>query len=184
MNYTVKSIAQEFNTHNITWAVGGDYMLKRYDIVNNSNIIDIMVSEDSIIEALNIMNTIATKTKEENNEHFQTEVYASYKMGDTKVNIICNLKCDFTKPFEYDFDQEDINVSVDNNISQINYSYLLDWYIIYAAIDRTDIVEKIENYYQQGGFLDNARCKAKFDNIDYKNHTNHYNKLVQKLYHL
>lgn len=178
----IKELAKELNNKNVTWAIGGSHMLHRYGIVDNSNIIDIMVTKESIITAIEVMNGISEKLDLPNQDHFQTEYFSAYNMNGIQVNLISNFKCDFTEEFIYDFDQVDIQVSKDVSNESIYYCYLMDWYIIYNAVNRKDMIALIEEHYENGGFLDNARFKHKFNKLNHSSIINKYSELKHRIY--
>ena len=162
MKKIIELLAKEFNIRNLTWAIGGSFLLKRYGINIDFDELDIMVSEDSVEEMNKVMNDIALKLEVVNNENYQTDNYSCYQMENHTINIICNLKCDFEDSFTYSFDKEDINSIEISNNEKIYFSHLLDWYVIYQEINNKETMNLIEGYYENGSFLNNRRFSEKF----------------------
>jgi hypothetical protein len=184
MKRIMELVAKEFNKQNITWAIGGSYLLKRYGINDGFNELDIMVSTDSSIVANEIMNTIAEKLEVVNNENYQTDSYECYQIDDLTVHIISNLKCNFNESFSYKFDKEDINsIDISNN-EKIYFSHLLDWYVIYQEINNEETSNLIEKHYNNGAFLDNKRFENKFGMIDIPNVKDSITNFKKRIYHM
>ncbi len=182
MKKVIELIAKEFNKRELTWAIGGSYLLKRYGIEIGFDQLDIMVSEDSIEEVNKIMSELAEKLEVENNDNYQTDYYSSYQMVDQTINIICNLKCDFEESFIYSFDKEDINSNVKSNNEKIYFSHLLDWYVIYQETQSEEVLNLIETHYENGTFLNNERFTSKFGMSDIPFVKERYSNLKKRIY--
>lgn len=184
MKKIVELLAKEFNSRNVTWAIGGSFLLKRYGIDNGLGDLDIMVSMDSIEEASEIMNNIAENLEVINNDHYQTERFESYQLENHIINIIGNLKCNFNESFTYIFDKTDINsIDISSN-EKIYFSHLLDWYVIYQEINNKETSSLIEQYYGSGAFLDNKRFESKFGMINIPNVKDSLSSFKKRIYHL
>ena len=162
MKNSIITVARELNQRNIVWAIGGSELLKRYGITSTTNVLDIMVSRESIKDVLSIMDSIGTKQESINEPNYQTDHFEVYMINNQQVNIICNLKSNFVETFAYDFSVNDINVSEYLEEEKIYYSYLIDWYLIYSEVTLTNEVKAIEEYYMNGGFFNNNRFIEKF----------------------
>lgn len=182
MKKIIESLAKEFNKRNLTWAIGGSYLLKKYGINDGFDQLDIMVSEDSVKEMKIVMNEVAQKLDVVNNESFQTDHYSSYQMQNHTINIICNLKCNFKESFAYKFEKEDISTQYISNDVKIYFSDLLDWYVIYQEIDSTNTTKLIERYYESGSFLNNERFTNKFGMEDIPHVKDRYSNLTKRIY--
>jgi len=182
MKKIIESLAKEFNERNLTWAIGGSFLLKRYGINDGFDQLDIMVSEDSIDEIKGVMNDIAEKLGVVNNESFQTDHFSSYKIQNQTINIICNIKCNFKESFTYSFDKEDISTQYISNNVKIYFSDLLDWYVIYQEIDSARTTKLIERYYESGSFLNNTRFNNKFGMDDIPHVKDRYSNLKKRIY--
>ena len=182
MENLIRKIAKEFNKSNITWGIGGAYLLKRYGINTELNDIDILISEDSIEKVEEVMNRISVKQEIINDEHFHSAFYTVYEMDGVNVNIVSNLSSDFDEEFNYVFDQEDISVYEVQDNNRINYCHLMDWYIIYKEINRPSMSSSIETYYKDGGFIDNSRFNNKFGRINLDLLHKNFNKLKTLIY--
>lgn len=182
MKKIIESLAKVFNERNLTWAIGGSFLLKRYGINDGFDQLDIMVSEDSIKEMNIVMNDIAEKLDFVNNESYQTDHFSSYQIQNQTINIICNLKCNFKESFAYNFDKEDISTHYISNNVKIYFSDLLDWYVIYQEIDNTSTIKLIERYYESGSFLNNTRFNNKFGMEDIPRVKDRYSNLKKRIY--
>jgi|LGVE01.1.fsa_nt_gb hypothetical protein len=182
MKNIIKKLAKEFNKSNIVWGIGGSYLLKRYGINIDSNEIDILISEDSIDDVVEIMNSISAKQEFEDDEHFHSTFYAVYQINGININVISNLSYEYEEDFSYVFNQEDINVHEVEDNERINYCHLMDWYIIYKEIKMKTISSLIETYYKNGGFIDNSRFHKKFDLVNLSVLHKNYNKLRTMIY--
>lgn len=182
MKKIIESLAKEFNKRNLTWAIGGSFLLKRYGINDGFDQLDIMVSEDSVKKMNSVMNDMAEKLEVVNNESYQTDHFSSYQIQNQTINIICNLKCNFKDSFAYNFDKEDISTQYISNNEKIYFSDLLDWYIIYQEIDSTSTTELIERYYESGSFLNNSRFNSKFGMEDIPQVKDRYSNLKKRIY--
>lgn len=182
MKNIIKRIAKEFNKKEVVWAIGGSYLLKRYGIKSISSELDIMVSEESITNVLEIMEILAVKQKSVNSENFQTDFFEVYLVGGKTVNIISNLKSDFQEKFTYDFSKKDINIHELYDGESIYYGYLMDWYLIYCEIDLRDELSSVEEYYLNGGFFNNNRFVEKFRESNHALIDFNYSNLKSKIY--
>ena len=182
MKKIIELLAKEFNKRNLTWAIGGSFLLKRYGINIDFDELDIMVSEDSVEEINKVMNEIALKLEVVNNENYQTDYYSCYQMENHTINIICNLKCDFEESFTYSFDKEDINSIEISNNEKIYFSHLLDWYVIYQEINSKETMNLIERYYENGSFLNNRRFSEKFGMTNIPHVKDKYSSLKKRIY--
>lgn len=184
MKRIIEKLAKEFNMQNLTWAIGGSFLLKRYGIENGLKELDIMVSEDSVVEINNIMSNITKRLNVVNNENYQTEYYESYKHDDLIINVICNLKCNFNESFEYSFDKEDISTLEMYNNEEIYFCHLLDWYVIYQEINLVKTSNLIAKYYENGTFLNNERFEEKFAIANLSQIKDNYIGLKNRIYHI
>lgn len=182
MKNIIKKIAKEFNKREVVWAIGGSYLLKRYGIDSKSNALDIMVSEDTIVKALKIMDEFAVKQIVTDSEHFHSDFYEEYIFEGQAVNIVSNFKSNFKEKFTYDFTSKDISVSVVYKGETINYCYLMDWYLIYSEIDLRDELSLVEEYYLNGGFFNNNRFEEKFSPTNYAIVDLNYTNLRNRIY--
>lgn len=183
MRKTIEQIAKIFNQRELTWAIGGSYLLKKYGIENKLNHIDVMVSADSVKEMNEVMDVIANKLEVTNNDGFQTEHFTSYELNGEIINVIYNLKCDFNEPFTYSFNKNDIDTLEISNNEKIYFSHLLDWYVIYQEIDFKETTDLIENSFESGLFLDNPRFNEKFGLSMIPNTKSKYEYLKKRIYH-
>lgn len=184
MKETIELLAKRFNELNLTWAIGGSYLLKRYGINDGLNDLDIMVSEESVKRMNEVMSEHAVKLDVVNNENYQTDHYSSYIMDNKIINVICNLKCDFNESFTYTFGKEDINSHESSNNEKIYFGDLLDWYVIYQEIDKKETYKLIERYYESGSFLNNSRFNNKFGTTNIPQVKNRYSRLRKRIYHI
>ena len=95
MKNIIKRLAKEFNKKEVVWAIGGSYLLKRYGIDSKSDVLDIVISEDSIVSVSEIMNTIAVKQEGIESKNYQSDYYEVYLFDGQLVNIVSNLKSNF-----------------------------------------------------------------------------------------
>lgn len=176
MKNLISKVAKEFNQQNVVWGIGGSYLLQRYGIETDLNDIDILISEDSIHRVKDIMSRISIKQDTVIDEKFNSKFFAIYQINGTNINIISSLNYHFKEDFNYNFDQEDINIYENYGNQRINYCHLMDWYIIYKEINRKGISKSIEMYYKSGGFVDNRRFHQKFGlsklNLLHENYNN------------
>ncbi len=182
MKNIIKRLAKEFNKKEVVWAIGGSYLLKRYGIDSKSDVLDIVISEDSIVSVSEIMNTIAVKQEGIESKNYQSDYYEVYLFDGQLVNIVSNLKSNFEELFAYEFSKKDINVSEVYEGESIFYCYLMDWYLIYSEIDLRDELSLVEEYYLNGGFFNNNRFEKKFRPTNYAVIDLSYTNLMNKIY--
>jgi len=182
MKNIIKRLAKEFNKKEVVWAIGGSYLLKRYGIDSKSDVLDIVVSEDSIINVSKIMNTIAVKQNEVDSKNYQSDYFEVYLFEGQIVNIVSNFKSNFKEKFTYEFSKNDINVHEKYDGESVYYCYLMDWYLIYSEIDLREELSLIEDYYLNGGFFNNNRFEEKFRPTNYAVIGMNYTNLRNKIY--
>ncbi|MBU1092826.1 MAG: nucleotidyltransferase family protein [Firmicutes bacterium] len=145
MLFTLLSIAQEFNKENITWALGGSSVLKKYDLVDTVNDIDILVMQKDIEKANQILLSLGTSLPVPKNSQYLTTFFYSYKIREIKVDLMCDFKIKRGEQiYSYQFDESSICDTEDIAKEKIYYTTLEDWYVLYLLMGRGD-EQKIKN---------------------------------------
>lgn len=167
MLFALLLIAQKLNNENIMWALGGSNVLKKYDLVNSVNDIDIFVSEKDIKKANQILSSIGVKIDVKLDPNYLTTYFYSYKIMKFKVDLICDLKikCE-DEVYTYKFDELSITDSNDIAKENIFYTSLEDWYILYRLMGRDDEkVKNLEKYFQLRGIKHPKLLERALENV-------------------
>lgn len=148
MENIIKKIATLFNKENITWALGGSWVLKKHGLKDNPHDIDIIVVEGDIDKANEVLKQIGKPKKIEPLEKYKTKYFYEYIVDGVDVDIMCKFVIndkDFT--FEYLFDKQSISDVVYIDGVKINYSSIEDWYVLYRLMNREkDDLKAIQKY--------------------------------------
>lgn len=145
MMFALNMIAEQLNLAEITWALGGSNVLKKYGIVEDVSDIDIFVMEKDIERASKILAQLGTKLATTPTKKFETTYFYQYNIHHTQVDLICDFKIKYQDiVYTYVFDDQSI-VDYDQIAgTNIYYTSLEDWYILYHLMERDDN-EKIVN---------------------------------------
>ncbi len=148
MEEVLKKIAGLFNKANITWALGGSWVLKKHGFNRIPHDIDIMVVEGDIDRAKEIMETIGEETTNKPQGNYNTKYFFQYIVNGVEVDIMCKFIISYQgMPFNYLFDKQSISDVEYMGETRINYSSVEDWYVLYCLMDRPkDNLHEIEKY--------------------------------------
>lgn len=148
MEEVVKKIASLFNRANITWALGGSWVLKKHGFNKIPHDIDIMVVEGDIDRAKQIMEVIGTLKPSKPQGKYDTKYFFQYTVGDIDVDILCKFVIHYQgSTFNYLFDKQSISDVEYVEETRINYSSIEDWYVLYCLMERPqDHLHEIEKY--------------------------------------
>lgn len=168
MLFVLLLIAQKFNSEEIMWALGGSNVLKKYDLVDSVNDIDIFVSQKDIERANQILSSVGTKIPFVPNPNYLTTYFYSYKIKKFKVDLMCDFKIKFgDKVYTYLFDQSSITDSDDIAKEKIYYTSLEDWYVLYRLMGRNDDdkVKNLEKHFELHGIKHPKLLQRTLENV-------------------
>ena len=167
MLFTLLLIAQHFNKENITWALGGSHVLKKHDIVDTVNDIDILVMEKDIEKANQILSSLGTVVPVIKNPLYLTTYFYSYRIRKIKVDLMCDFKIKYNNQiYSYQFDEASIIDSDDIAKEKIYYTTLEDWYVLYRLMGRDDEkVKNLEKHFELHGIKHPALLKRALANV-------------------
>lgn len=148
MEDVLKKIAYLFNKANITWALGGSWVLKKHGLKKTPRDIDILVIEGDVDKAKQIMQNIGTLKPSKLQDKYGTRYFFQYLVDDVEVDIMCKFIIEYQDySFNYLFDKQSISDAEYLGETRINYSSIEDWYVLYCLMDRPkDSLREIEKY--------------------------------------
>ncbi|MBU1141214.1 MAG: hypothetical protein KKG64_01700 [Firmicutes bacterium] len=154
MLFTLHLIAQQLNKEKIIWALGGSNVLKKYGIIDQVNDIDILVMQNDIEKADQILSSLGNKISTPPSSLYLTSYFYQYEIRQIKVDLMCDFKIKYNNQvYTYIFDQSSIT-DVDHiaNID-IFYTSLEDWYVLYRLMKRNDEdkVKTLEKHFMLHG---------------------------------
>ncbi len=152
MKEVIRKISKLFNDNNIVWALGGSLVLKHYGLTTIANDIDILVSKESLRDAVRCMDLIGKGVRIPKDDFYKTNVLYRYLVDEVEVDIICGFKVLREELFVYDFDKHNIATIDSSPEGDVHYSSLEEWLLLYDVLGRDSKVELIKTYLEKNGF--------------------------------
>ncbi|OZM58678.1 hypothetical protein CIB95_03665 [Lottiidibacillus patelloidae] len=151
MNYTLSQIAKVLNEKNVTWAVGGSYLLRQYNLCNVVRDLDIFVAEEDIHEALKQLDMLGEGKKGTSKLPYGTEFFYNYVIADTSIDVMAKFKVFHEEgEYEHPFSSQSVNAFICIEGERIPLMEVTDWYVLYQLIPRRDEkVKAIERYFHE-----------------------------------
>ncbi len=148
MEEVLKKIANLFNRANITWALGGSWILKKHGFNRMPRDIDIMVIESDIDKAKEILTSIGEIKESKPQDRFNTKYFYQFIVSGVEVDILCKFIIYYKETtFHYLFDKQSISDVEYLGDIRINYSSIEDWYVLYSLMERPqNYLHEIEKY--------------------------------------
>lgn len=160
METTLKKIAYAFQRKRLTWGIGGSYLLKHYGLVNNVRDIDIVIAEEDIEGALDILDFFGERRELEQDAKFDTELFVSYVIEGTVIDVMCNIKIIYNDSFyQYKFDKDAIAEEVFIEGQKYPIMHLEDWYVLYYYMGRNERLNVLDGYIKSGQYFDFSRVE-------------------------
>ncbi|WP_024615295.1 nucleotidyltransferase family protein [Clostridium sp. Ade.TY] len=163
----LSDIGKKFNKEGILWAVGASIVLNYYNLIENPNDIDILVSLKDIEKADNILKEMGIKKEYKKTEDYSTEYFYEYVIENIDIDVMSGFKINHKDGvFEYIFDEKSIDNVMQINGENIPLTSLEDWYVIYQLIEGREYkVQKIEKYLNDNGIKNNELLKRSLNGI-------------------
>lgn len=140
-------LSKTLKNNNITWGIGGSYLLYLHGLYDNPADIDLWINPEDI----KTVRTIFREFEEIDTEiPLPKELHFKMLYYEVEVDFVA---CFMTKPNQYDF-----MYTIDaNNIEEISIgknktvpcTYLEEWYIVYKLLHREDKAKIIESYFNK-----------------------------------
>lgn len=140
-------LSKTLKNNNITWGIGGSYLLYLHGLYDNPEDIDLWINPEDI----KTVRTIFREFEEIDTEiPLPKELHFKMLYYEVEVDFVA---CFMTKPNQYDF-----MYTIDaNNIEEISIgknktvpcTYLEEWYIVYKLLHREDKAKIIESYFNK-----------------------------------
>lgn len=155
MQDSLLKIADIFNQHNVTWALGASMLLHYKGLVSKPNDIDIIVSLDDVELADTLLNGIGVKRPDNPDKHYKTKHFLEYVIDDIDVDIMAGFIINYNgHSYEYELSPETFeNIYIENVL--INLCPIEDWYVLYSLMpNRQAKIDIIQHY------LKNKECRT------------------------
>ncbi|WP_404451016.1 hypothetical protein LG329_11785 [Virgibacillus necropolis] len=141
------------NNINVTWAVGGSYILSCYGLVRTVNDIDLLVDKTTAEEVEITLSKYAKKEETISKEPFLTEHFSNFNLDGTSIDVMGGFNIRHQEGiYDLTFDHLSItNYKKIRNV-QVPLSSLEDWYILYSLIPGKQYkANLIERYWNVNG---------------------------------
>ena len=145
----LSELAHTLNDNHIKWGIGGSYLLKIYDLVDDPNDLDLWVDPIDIVRVREIFDQydeIYTSIPLPPNLHYKI------KYRNTEVDFV---GCFSVKPnqrsFKYNISPTNIKMIQLDEI-EVPCTYLEDWYIVYRLLKRDEKAEMIKKFFKKHSF--------------------------------
>lgn len=156
---TLKEFIGIMTECNITWGVGGSFLLEKYDLYSNPSDLDLWIQASDmpiVRQRFSQFEEIETDIPLPPEYHYKIVFY------DMEVDFVA---CFITKPnqntYKYTINPENINFLELKNGIKIPCLYLEDWYVIYKLLGRDDKAEMIRNAFKRLGVAFNEETVNK-----------------------
>lgn len=153
INNVLINIAKNLNNSNILWGVGGSLLLKKYNLLEKVNDIDIIVDYKDINKVEDIMNNLGKQKEIKGQLNYSTKRFLEYEIDGIDIDIMSIFIIN-GQSFKYEFYFDEKSITNYDNIKGIiiPYTSLEDWYIAYMLMEgRDEKVLLIENYFYKNG---------------------------------
>lgn len=177
MNKTIIKLAKLFNESNITWAQGGLSLLESYNIIDEQQVIDIIISLESYEKAISILRQVAQEIKVENEDMYTTKHFHQFQLEDYEIHVMCELGVSNNGVIHYHFTNDEVKSNTVIEDTKIPNTHIIDWYVIFRLINNEYITAQIEKYYLEGNFINTKRLRELENVISH----NVYNEVCESL---
>lgn len=171
----LKKIAKTLNKLNITWGLSSSLVLKNYNLADDFNDIDIMVSKDDLSKldiALSKLGKVLSKSDNEIEGIYHTKHFYRYNIDGTSVEVMADLDIENDKGiYKPDFDSNTIENFMLIDDIKLPLVALEQWFIFYYLIPQKRYKSKlIKDYFkknksQRKDLLKKALTKEIPDNL-------------------
>lgn len=151
-NVLVK-IGENFNNANILWGVGGSLLLKKYNLIQKVNDIDIIVDYKDINKVIQIMNDLGEFKETKPQINYGTKKFLEYTIDGIDIDIM-SVFIIKNPSFQYEFYFDKRSITNHDKIGHtiIPYTSLEDWYVAYMLMEgREEKTLLIEEYLYKNG---------------------------------
>lgn len=132
---TLQQIAEQLNSQQLIWAVGGSLMLNHYQLAEKPNDIDLLVDLNHIAKVDEILCSMGKKKTRVEVGQYSTKYFYEYVINGFDVDVMSGLAINHDDGvFRFIFDQDSIAGFKDVGGTKIPLSSLEDWYAIYQLI--------------------------------------------------
>ncbi len=154
MKKVLIKLAKKLNEANITWALGGSLILKHHNIVEKVNDIDIIIARVDITKAKAVLDSLGSIQEITPKGIYKTSYFYEYVIDLIEVDVMCEFMIDNQGIYNYNFDDSKIIDSEIIDNTEIYYTSLEDWLVLYMLTGRTSKVELIKKYFETSFKLD------------------------------
>lgn len=145
---TCVHIAHALNAASIHWALGGSLLLYFHKITPVFHDIDLLIDENDISKAKNILDTLGQLQPPNPNAQYKTHHFLEYRIEDTDVDVMAEFVIvrdgkDYACPL-----QSDKITSMQYKGETLYLDSLSNWKRYYALMKRQEKVEMIEKHLQ------------------------------------
>lgn len=146
-------IAEQLNREQICWALGGSLMLDYSGIENRANDIDILIKEDDIDHAVQILQSLGPGKRGGTSTPFCTKHFYQFKIQHIDIDIMAGLALNHQEGiYHVSFNRQSISGAILVRNEEIPLSALEDWYVIYQLIPgKIEKADRIESYFKRDG---------------------------------
>lgn len=146
-------LADKLNGINVTWGVGGSLLLYFYGLVQEPNDIDLLVAEQNMEKAHQLLQELGECQPFVPRSPFCTKTYYNYTISGANVDVMAGYSIEHGAGiYLLDFDASSVTRTVHMGNSDVPLSSLEDWYVLYQLIPGKQYkAEWIASYFQQHG---------------------------------
>lgn len=146
---TLELFAKILNKNNITWGLGGSFLLYFHKITNIVHDIDIIIDKKDYEKLLKILEHFPY-IYHESDETYLTTHFFTVNINDIKIDLMIDFKVKSTDGiYSFPFNQSlTTSLTTENNVD-IYLSSLEEWYNAYRAMNRQNKIQLLEEYYEK-----------------------------------
>lgn len=146
---TLELFAKILNKNNITWGLGGSFLLYFHKITNIVHDIDIIIDKKDYEKLLRILEHFPY-IYHESDETYLTTHFFTVNINDIKIDLMIDFKVKSKDGiYSFPFNQSlTTSLTTENNVD-IYLSSLEEWYNAYRAMNRQNKIQLLEEYYEK-----------------------------------
>lgn len=141
----LRKVAEAFNAHGITWAVGASLLLYFEGIVDDFHDLDLLIGENDVPSVESLLAPLGTMTRREPNAQYRTKAFLEYQIDGVELDLMAGFSI-VAEGREHYFPlrKEEITKSIDLDGIQIPLHSVSAWKTYYALMGRIEKVQLIE----------------------------------------
>ncbi|MDH6354623.1 hypothetical protein M2132_000951 [Dysgonomonas sp. PH5-45] len=152
-NSILAQFGSQLNSAGLLWGVGASAMLYQYGLADCPNDIDIIVAENDVKKADSILSAMGQKQEREESGIYATKYFYEYKLPSMDVDVMSGFRLNLPLGvYSYIFDEHSTPTIFNIDGTDIPFTTLEDWYVLYQLMPgKNQKALIVENYLREKG---------------------------------